>query len=143
MNILVAYDGSSFADKALDRAVHIARKEGAGSLILLSVTPDLCLPATGELSKDDCDKVTRAVAKESESSLQKAAQRLNAEDLGEIRTLVAAGDPADRIVENAVALGVGLIVLGSYGRQGGKRLYLGSVAGRVAQQAPCDVLIVK
>jgi universal stress protein A len=54
------------------------------------------------------------------------------------------GDPLDRII--AVARDdpeIGLIVLGTHGRTGLKRVLIGSVAERVVRLAPCTVMVVR
>jgi nucleotide-binding universal stress UspA family protein len=58
-------------------------------------------------------------------------------------TLTAlAGDPSDVIVDQAVTTGTDLIVIGTHGRRGFKRLLLGSVTEKVLREAPCPVLTV-
>lgn len=141
MNILVAYDGSSFSDKALDKSVEMARKMG-GTVTLVSVAPDPCLPA-GELSDLECHNVVQAVSREAESFVNRAAERAEAVGGVEVRTMVVSGNPADEIMEAAKKLSADLIVLGSRGRHGLTQLFLGSVSGRVADHAACDVMIVK
>jgi nucleotide-binding universal stress UspA family protein len=53
------------------------------------------------------------------------------------------GDPATEIVRLAEQEGVDLIVLGTHGRTGLKRLLMGSVAEAVVRRATCPVLTVK
>jgi nucleotide-binding universal stress UspA family protein len=60
------------------------------------------------------------------------------EAAAEVRT----GDPASEILAAAAAAGADLIVLGSRGRTGVRRLVLGSVARRILQRASASVLIV-
>ena len=55
---------------------------------------------------------------------------------------VVDGSPAHRLVEAAVSAGVDLIVVGTHGRSGLGRLFLGSVARGVLYNAACSVLIV-
>jgi nucleotide-binding universal stress UspA family protein/nitrite reductase/ring-hydroxylating ferredoxin subunit len=57
--------------------------------------------------------------------------------------IVAAGDPAERITQAAVAEDIDLIVVGNKGLSGARRYLLGSVPNQVAHDAPTDVLIVK
>ena len=57
-------------------------------------------------------------------------------------TLILQGAAADRIVAAATKLRVDWIVLGTHGRTGALRAFLGSVAQRVVQQAPCPVLVI-
>lgn len=54
-----------------------------------------------------------------------------------------AGDPAEKIVNNAAKLNADLVVLGTHGRTGLKRLLIGSVAEKVVRLAGCPVLVVR
>lgn len=56
---------------------------------------------------------------------------------------VPVGAPAAQVIDAATAYGADLIVLGSHGRTGLRRLVLGSVARSVLLHAPCSVLIVR
>ncbi|HEX6213116.1 MAG TPA: universal stress protein [Methylomirabilota bacterium] len=55
---------------------------------------------------------------------------------------VEAGDPAETIVDQAVALHADLLVLGTHGRSGFKRFLLGSITEKVLPGSPCPVLTV-
>lgn len=55
---------------------------------------------------------------------------------------VRSGDPAYEIVREAVDWNADLIVVGTHGRRGAKRVFLGSVAETVLRNAPCAVLVV-
>lgn len=57
--------------------------------------------------------------------------------------IVVAGDPREEVVALARAKRADLIVVGTRGEGGMERLLLGSVAQRVAETAPCAVLIVR
>ena len=61
----------------------------------------------------------------------------------QVRWSVAAGDPADEIIEAASSFGSDLIVLGSRGMSGLDRVLLGSVSRNVLLHAPASVLIVR
>lgn len=56
---------------------------------------------------------------------------------------VREGDPAQELIDIAVAKGADCIVIGSHGRTGISRLFLGSVARAVLFNALCSVLIVR
>ncbi|HEX6370832.1 MAG TPA: universal stress protein [Longimicrobium sp.] len=55
---------------------------------------------------------------------------------------VRTGDPAYEIVREAEDWGADLIVLGTHGRRGVRRVFLGSVAETVLRRAPCAALVV-
>ena len=59
------------------------------------------------------------------------------------RQMVVEGEAASEILKLADALGVEVIVMGSHGRTGVQRLFLGSVSRKVLDQARCPVLIVR
>ena len=56
---------------------------------------------------------------------------------------VEIGDPAEEISLEAKHNPAGLIIVGSHGRRGLSRFFLGSVAERVVRHAPCPVLVFK
>jgi nucleotide-binding universal stress UspA family protein len=60
-----------------------------------------------------------------------------------VETLLLAGDPAEEIARVAQDGGYDLVVVGTHGRTGVKRLVLGSVAERVVRTAPVSVLVVR
>jgi nucleotide-binding universal stress UspA family protein len=57
--------------------------------------------------------------------------------------ILAKGEPHDQIVFFAKSKGIDMIVMGTYGRRGTKRILIGSVTERVIEYAPCPVLVVK
>jgi nucleotide-binding universal stress UspA family protein len=64
-------------------------------------------------------------------------------DLPKVRYLVASGNPFEKILDTAEDQLIDLIVLGTHGRTGVKRLLIGNVAEKVVRHAPCPVLTVK
>jgi nucleotide-binding universal stress UspA family protein len=60
-----------------------------------------------------------------------------------VREHILEGRPADQLVRLARTQIASLIIMGCRGRQGFKRLLLGSVSGTVANKAPCSVVILK
>ncbi|MFW9910029.1 MAG: universal stress protein, partial [Candidatus Thorarchaeota archaeon] len=60
-----------------------------------------------------------------------------------VTDLLDHGDPAARIIEIAQERKVDLIILGSRGLSGIKRLFVGSISDKVASQASCPVMIVR
>ena len=60
-----------------------------------------------------------------------------------VETQVRIGDPVEQLISVALETRASLLVIGTHGRRGLRRLVLGSVAERVARGAPCPVLIVR
>jgi nucleotide-binding universal stress UspA family protein len=57
--------------------------------------------------------------------------------------IVCTGKPYQKILETAKDKGADIIVLGSHGYTGIRRVYIGSTAERVVRHAPCHVLVVR
>jgi nucleotide-binding universal stress UspA family protein len=61
----------------------------------------------------------------------------------ELELHLLAGPPAKEIVRVARSVGADLVIVGTHGRRGVRRLVLGSVAEEVLRSAPCPVLVVR
>lgn len=97
------------------------------------------------LYADGLDAYARADATDTAtvaSECAAAAGRLRAAGL-DAEPEVRKGDPAHEIIEAARARGAGVIVIGTRGRTGLRRLILGSVARNVLVHAPCSVLVTR
>ena len=135
---VVAIDFSRGSEKAFDYALRSAR-EGKAQLVALNVVPaELIYPPTGGqfdfyglMERDARDRFAKLVKR-------KAIKP------GECKLVLARGtDFAAVIVRQAKKLRAELIIMGSHGRTGLRRLLLGSVAERTLRYADCPVLIVK
>jgi len=140
MRILLAYDGSAQADKALERAIDLAGKLDV-DLAVVSVTADLCLPML-ELTEADCHTITHAYAVETQGLLDKATARATEKGI-RVEGLLREGDPAEKILETAEEIGAELILVGSRGKSAARKFLFGSVSSKIAEHATCDVLIVR
>jgi len=134
-NIVLAYDGSKFSNKALKEAISIAKSSG-GSLLILSV-----VDITDEFESEApglTDKMTKKLLKSAQKALEKAvAAKIKA------KVEVHVGDAYEMIVDTAKKKKADVIVMGSHGRTGLTRLLMGSVTSRVIGHTPCAVLVVK
>lgn len=134
-NIVLAYDGSKFSNKALKEAISIAKSSG-GSLLILSV-----VDITDEFESEApglTDKMTEKLLKLAQKALEKAVA---AEVKAKVEVHV--GDAYEMIVDISKKKKADIIVMGSHGRTGLTRLLMGSVTSRVIGHAPCSVLVVK
>ena len=152
--ILVPYDGSKHAEKALNKAVNLAKLIKGSKIIILNVieeilTPPLVFPTrirhfkTGEdttLSTYFRDLQTDMRYKMT-NTLEKIKQKY--ENSVKIRTVVLVGSAEDKIVEYANRQNVDLIVMGSKGLKGISRLLMGSVSRHVSEKVKCSVMIVR
>jgi nucleotide-binding universal stress UspA family protein len=134
--ILLAYDGSDPAKKALDAALDLARKYQAELYVLTVSQP----PDFGE------DVETEAIIENSRNYHESAlapVRTLVATSGVKARFEVAVGHPAEQIIYHADRYQVDLIVLGHRGKSLFRRLLLGSVSKQVVQYADRTVLVVR
>ncbi len=134
--LLVGYDGSDPAREAARMAARIAAQLGAGLTVFTvgQITP-LVASLTGVLGPLVDEKLFRTTA-------EAGAETVRA--LGvEPEVRVELGDPADRILQAVDREGYDLVVVGHRGVGGIAGLILGSVAKRLAETAPCPVLVVR
>ncbi len=117
-NILVGTDGSKTAERAVGRAVEVARTTGA-RLTILSVG------SNGE-----------QVAKQAAADWDGAGVAIEA--------MGRTGEPASTLVDEAENGGYDLLVTGNKGLTGLRRLTpVGRVPAKVAHHLPCSLLVVK
>ena len=135
--ILLAYDGSDSAKKALDAALDLVAKYTAELFVLTVAQP----PDFGE------DVETEAIIENSrnyhQGLLAPVKRRIEAGGGIQAHFEVAVGHPAEQIIYHADRHKVDLIVLGDRGRSKFVRLLLGSVSKQVVQHADRQVLVVR
>ena len=132
--ILVAYDGSASAKRALEEAAKLMHD--GGTVTVVSVAEEL--PQFGRAAAmlvPEEDEERRRELREAKAML---AERGIAAKVVERR-----GDAATKILEQAEKEGVELIVMGTRGLGPGKRWLLGSVSTKVLHHAPSNVLVVR
>ncbi|HYT53147.1 MAG TPA: universal stress protein [Verrucomicrobiae bacterium] len=135
---LVPLDFSRGSEKALDHALKLARERSTRVIALHVVPAELIYPPTG--GRFDFYGLMQRDARENFRKLAKR-KRLRPKDCE--LALARGADFADIIVRHAKKLRASLIIMGSHGRTGLRRLLLGSVAERTLRYAKCPVLIVK
>ena len=138
MTILVAYDGSDPAQKAVEHAV---RNYGDEEIILLNVVevPTGLIDASIDFIQEQL-KEERGETREKVSDELK--ELLRTEDI-EFRFETLFGKPSKEIVSFAEENNVDTIVIGSHGRENVSRVLLGSVAENVVRRAPTTVAVVR
>ena len=141
-NILVATDFSPASRPALRRGMELALSNGA-ALWIVHVAPQ-----PGPMSPDGY--VLPRIYEEMELAIRTDAQKRLRALLARSRkagvrgrALLLKGVPHEAIVRSARAHRAEMIVLGTHGRTGIKRLFVGSVAARVVATATCPVLTVR
>ena len=135
--ILLATDLSSASANAEELAFELATRLH-GALLLVSVIDPrgLWLPTGGYRQRIDQARDARQLA------AQGIVDRARREGVP-VRTLIWEGDPAESIVEAAIAEDVDLIVVGSHQRRGVDRLVMGSVSEQVVRTSPVPVVVAR
>jgi nucleotide-binding universal stress UspA family protein len=145
--IVVGIDYSKTGELALEKAFDLARLQPGAEPHVVHVAT-----AYGPLLRLDADEDFRTV------SLEQASQQLDAyvrEKLNaftskygtggfqRVCTHERVGAPAEEVAQLASDLEAALIVVGTHGRRGVRRVLIGSIAEGVVRLAPCPVLVVR
>lgn len=132
LTLVVGYDGSVASRRALScvRELDIHYR----ALVIVTVAPDLRSAGMGaELAGPQLD---------TERLLGEAREVLDGGQGAAIETRAVVGDPAVVLTDIARELDAQLLIVGRRGGDFVRRTLLGSVAQRVVEHAPCDVLVV-
>jgi nucleotide-binding universal stress UspA family protein len=139
--VLFATDFSSASKTAFAKALELARKEGAVLVIAHVYEPPADLSHSG-LADD-------VITAEFENTIRRDVQKQLDGVLAEARAggvvargEILAGRPAKEIADLAETLGAAMVVVGTHGRTGIRKLVVGSVAGQIVAAAACPVLTV-
>lgn len=142
--ILVPVDGSPTSSAGLEAAMGLARLTGA-RLQLIHVVDELPFVMSVEGSGAMSGDVLALLRESGERVLAEARQRVEHEGIG-VETLLfdsLDGRLADRVAEQTKAWDADLIVLGTHGRRGMRRMLLGSDAEEILRMSTVPVLLVR
>ncbi|MCH1770718.1 MULTISPECIES: universal stress protein [Metallosphaera] len=138
-HILVAFDGSENAKRALNVAVDLSKRYEAKLDVVEVVDTSVLLGAgIGPVPPDVIESLYNKARADIESA-KKIADQAGVKAEG----VIVEGDPATAIMDYASKNGVDLIVTGSRGLSTIKRMFLGSVSSRIIHEAKMPVLVVK
>jgi nucleotide-binding universal stress UspA family protein len=138
MKILVALDQSQFAATVLEKALELAKQQGA-ALTIMTVAEDFMDIGDYLDTNIVTDKLFAAARAAAEQAVAKAKAAGVATDI-----LVEQGvSPADLIIRQAESGKFDMIIMGHQGKKGLSRFLIGSVAARVVAHAPCSVLVIR
>ncbi len=141
--ILVPLDGSALAERALGQAQVLAKAAGA-KLLLVSVVSGFEDP--GMIRRAESVRALEVLYEQEKQRLagylSSTAQQIEEEGIS-VQTLLLEGDAAVELLRASRESGADLIVMSTHGRGGLERLWLGSVAIRVAHAAELPVLLVR
>jgi len=135
VKVLVAYDGSEQARRALDWAAHMTRNSSTVGVI--GVAPALAASPKIADAVDPSSDVTAHRRQLDEAAAILAASGVEAE------TLLKIGNPAEEIITAAQDGGFDVILVGIRGMGAVERFLIGSVADRLVRYATVPVLVVR
>lgn len=135
--ILVAVDGSTNSDRAVEAAAELARAHGS----VLSICHAFHIP--DHYKADLADELEDVLEGDAEKILSYAAGVAEKAKAAATTRLLKKGHPAEAVVAYAVELGADLIVVGIRGRTADQTRAMGSVSAAVSEQASCSVLLVR
>lgn len=140
--ILHPTDFSPASSAAFNRAVAMARAARAELVIVHALAPFMPVLGEGYVSPKVYEEMaasTRGYAKKRLDALLAKARKTGVRARG----LLLEGTPHERIVRAAKSQRADLVVMGTHGRSGLARFFLGSVAERVVAMSPCPVMTTR
>ena len=140
--LLVPVDGSTYAKRALEFAIGLAKICGS-TITIMYVVPRRVYVAAQEAGFipvpaliHDLEELGKEVLEEAEDMVQTAGVK-------SVEKVLIHGIPAEEILKTSDVGKYDMIVIGSRGRTAAKAFILGSVSHKVSHHAKCPVLIVK
>ena len=133
--ILVAVDGSENSDFALEQALSMANTCNSTlyAITVIDVYPKQIEGTPGAKEQ---------MQKEAEDLLQKVAAKAKERNIAVETGVYWGRHPHEAILNECKEKGVDLIVLGTHGRTGLKKFFMGSVAQKVVGYTRCPVMVV-
>ncbi len=144
MKMLVCADGSEVSRKAIKEAARIAANFKEIEVCILNVQREASLPLhTDEVEMRQLLKRFMLEYETKSNSILQEAVKIFGESGIRAEAVSKRGHTSSTILRFAAEEKVDLILLGSRGVSGPKKLLLGSVSNTVVQEAKCNVIIVK
>jgi universal stress protein A len=140
--ILFATDFSKASARALEEAVKLAKQNQAEILVTHVIEPAPYVAGEEFASGEIYAKLEEVAKREAQASLAKLMQQLKRAKV-KAQSLLLRGSAHDQIVKAAKSKKASMIVIGTHGRTGLSKLFMGSVAGKVVSSAACPVVTVR
>jgi nucleotide-binding universal stress UspA family protein len=142
--ILVPVDGSATSKAGLREAIGLAKEAGARLQLVHVVDQHTVVMLTVE-SAYYIDEMMQSMRKSGQGVLKRALAQATKAGVPASGVLLESltGPAADPIVRQAKKWRADLIVLGTHGRRGVRRLVMGSDAEQVVRNAPVPVMLVR
>ena len=142
-SILHPTDFSRASAPAFKRAVQMAKDNRAQLLILHVLAPaSPMLMTDGYVPPKVYDDMEAAARAEAQKQLRRLVEKAKHSG-ARVKPILLEGIAHERIIQAARSRKADLVVIGTHGRTGFARFFLGSVASRVLAISPCPVLTVR
>ena len=135
-NILVPLDGSKYSEKALLHACDMAKNYQSHLILLYVVEKSISINL---LDRNEYLKVLRKFGNNVLIKAKKTTTRQGMDS----KIIMKEGNITNEIIKLAKKEQCNLIIVGSKGLGATLRFFLGSVSNKLANNAPCSILIVK
>ena len=139
--ILVPFDGSGYSEKAFEKGLEIAEKFESELIVMtviqskISDSAGMSLERMQEIQDEEEDMAT--------TMLKKLEAKASAKNVSFSIKIIHNPSSSEGIVNYADSNSIDLVVMGSHGRTGFRKIVLGSVASGVVGHSKCPVLITK
>ena len=140
--ILYASDFSTTSRRAFLTAVAMAKSNRATLTILHVYVPIVPLVPEQYIESATWERIDTQARQWGQRQLARLAEKAKKTGV-RVTSLLLLGDPAGQIVRAARSKRADLVVVGTHGRTGVSKFFLGSVAERVVATAPCPVVTVR
>ena len=139
--ILVPFDGSGYSEKAYEKALEIAEKFES-ELVVMTVIQSKISDSAG-ISLTRMQEIQDEEEGAATAMLKKLENKAMSKNVSFSIKIIHNPSSSQAIVDYANNQNVDLVVMGSHGRTGFRKIVLGSVANGVVGRAKCSVLITK
>lgn len=134
MKVMVCYDGSEAADKALERTVHYFKALNP-EIVILTITGE-ALDASMEN-----EEVFQQLEKERHGVLKKAAEWVAERGL-DVDAVLAEGKPQQMILDTIIKKSPDVVVVARQRKSKFMEHFLGSISAYLVRNAPCHLMIM-
>jgi nucleotide-binding universal stress UspA family protein len=140
--ILHPSDFSRASGAAFAKAVEMAKTNRAELLVVHVLTPVIPMVGDGYVSPKVYEEIEATARSQAQAQLDRLLAKAGKAGV-RVKGLLMEGVPHEQITRAARSRRADLVVIGTHGRTGLAKFFLGSVAGRVVSMASCPVLTVR
>lgn len=137
--ILAAVDGSDISERAVEKAVDLAKQNNAELHLIYVIETGFISPGPGDSVRD---LVHQRFEADGKATLEKLTAKTKEAGI-DAEAHLEVGHAGNTIIEMAEKLGCDLIIVGSLGKSKLDRLLLGSVSSHVVNYAKTNILVIR